>query len=280
MPLKPRAYILLAVGWTLLVVLADRLTTNHLQMAPLYLPAIFVFAWYSRLAASVWMSLGITSIWFFGCFLAGERYEHWFSAVWDFAGRFAAYVVFSIVVAAWKKQRTFAGKDTVTGAANRRSLANYAAREIERCRRDGQPITVGYLDCDNFKRFNDRWGHQAGDELLRLVARTLTQHVRPTDLIARLGGDEFAVVLPRTGREEAPKVFQDLQEHIRQIALECGILVSFSVGVVTFEEAPESVGEMLRQADHLMYEVKKAGKNSFLHHVSPAPSNRPVASSA
>ena len=157
----------------------------------------------------------------------------------------------------------------MTGVANRRTLANYAAREIERCRRAGEPITLGYLDCDNFKKFNDRWGHQAGDQLLRLVARTLTPLVRPSDLVARLGGDEFAIVLPGTGREKAPKIFKDLQDHIRELALEDGILVSFSVGVVTFVEAPKSVSEMLRQADRLMYEVKNAGKNAFLHRMAP-----------
>jgi diguanylate cyclase (GGDEF)-like protein len=269
--LRSRAYILLAVAWTLLVVLADCLTTNHLEMAPLYLPAIFVFAWYAPLAAGIWLCLGITVVWFFGSVLAGLRYERWYIFVWDFLGRFGAYLLLYIVVAQWKKQRTYAGKDPVTGVANNRTLANYAAREIDRCTRAGDPITLGYLDCDNFKKFNDRWGHQAGDQLLRLVARTLRQHVRPTDLVARVGGDEFIVMLPRTGREEAPKIFGELQDHIRELAVECGILVSFSVGVVTFEEAPPSVREMLKQADQLMYEVKKAGKNAFLHHTVPAP---------
>jgi len=269
--LRSRAYILLAVAWTLLIVLFDCLTTNHLQMAPLYFPAIFVFAWFMPLAAGAWLCMGITSIWFFGTLLAGRLYEPWYISVWDILGRFGAYLLLFAVVAQWKKQRTYAGKDPMTGVANRRTLANYAAREIERCRRGGEPITLGYLDCDNFKKFNDLWGHQAGDALLRLVARTLTQHVRPTDLIARLGGDEFAIVLPGTGREEALKIFEELQVNIRQIALECGILVSFSVGVVTFEEAPASVSEMLKQADRLMFEVKQAGKNAFLHHMAPPP---------
>jgi diguanylate cyclase (GGDEF)-like protein len=268
--LRSRAYILLAVAWVLLIVLLDCLTTNHLQMAPLYLPAIFVFAWYMSLASGVWLCLGITSIWFFASLLAGLRYERWYISVWDFLGRFGAYLLLFVVVSQWKKQRTYAGKDPMTGVANRRTLADYAVREIERCRRVGEPITLGYLDCDNFKKFNNHWGHEAGDQLLRLVARTLTHQVRPTDLVARLGGDEFAIVLPGTGRGEASKIFEELQNHIRQIALECGILISFSVGVVTFEEAPASVGEMLKQADRLMYEVKKAGKNAFLHHVAPS----------
>ncbi len=268
--LKSRDYILLAVAWVLLVVLLDCLTTNHLQMSPLYFPAIFVFAWFAPRSTGVWWCLGITGVWFIGALLAGQRYEHWYVPIWDFLGRFGAYLLLFLVVAQWKKQRTYAGKDPMTGVANRRTLANYAAREIERCRRAGEPMTLGYLDCDNFKKFNTHWGHQAGDQLLRLVARTLTQHVRPSDLIARLGGDEFAIVLPGTGPEEAPKIFEELQNHIRELALECGMLVSFSVGAVTFEKAPASVSEMLKQADDLMYEVKKAGKNAYKHRIARA----------
>jgi diguanylate cyclase (GGDEF)-like protein len=268
--LQPRALILLAMAWTFLVVLADCVTTNHLQMAPLYLPAIFVFGWFMRRPAAFWMCLGITSIWFFACLLAGQGYVHWYVSVWDFTGRFSAYLVFCTIVSAWKQQRVYAGKDPLTGIANRRTLANYAGREIARCRRDHQPMTLGYLDIDDFKTFNTRWGHQAGDALLRLVAKTLTEHVRPTDLVARLGGDEFAIVLPGTGEEEAPKIFLVLQEDIRKLALECGMLLSLSVGVVTYPEATHSVEEMLEAADSLMYDAKRKGKNAFVHRVASA----------
>jgi diguanylate cyclase (GGDEF)-like protein len=167
----------------------------------------------------------------------------------------------------------------LTAAANGRTFYEVAQLELLRLERTGRPLTVAYLDVDNFKAVNDRQGHAAGDALLRRVAETVQKHTRANDLLARLGGDEFALLLPDTAAENAVAVLQRLREALLREVIdgpECR--VTFSIGAATFLQPPGDVDAMVRRVDALMYVVKRGGKDRVHHEVvqdADAASNDP-----
>ncbi len=153
--------------------------------------------------------------------------------------------------------------DPLTGLANRRAFMEVL--ESERCRssRYRRPLTLAYLDLDNFKLVNDRYGHAEGDALLRTVAQLLSQSVRRSDTIARMGGDEFALLLPETGLAAAETALRNIRKKLAAAMLEKAFPVTLSVGSMTFLDFGMSLDSMLLAADRLMYEVKQHGKDGL-----------------
>jgi diguanylate cyclase (GGDEF)-like protein len=184
---------------------------------------------------------------------------------WNAAANFGTFAVVAVVVAALRSaveiEAAAARTDFLTGLPNLRAFRDVADLELKRLQRFQQPLTVAYLDLDNFKAVNDRYGHPEGDALLRRVAEVLRDTLRATDIIARVGGDEFAILLPFTGAEPAWVVLRKLHNAVRIAMHEGGWPVTASVGALTCAHAPESVEELLRIADDLMYGAKRTGKN-------------------
>ncbi len=135
---------------------------------------------------------------------------------------------------------------------------------LGRIRRDRTPLSVAYLDLDDFKQVNDTLGHAEGDSLLVLVADTLRRHLRSLDYPARLGGDEFAVILPGTDAAGAERLFARIQSILKDAAKSRGWSVGFSVGIVTWRTAPASIQDMVNAADDLMYEAKRDHKGAII----------------
>jgi diguanylate cyclase (GGDEF)-like protein len=163
-----------------------------------------------------------------------------------------------------------ARSDFLTGAANSRAFFDVADMELVRARRYARPFSVAHIDVDNFKTVNDTLGHQAGDDLLRVIVATIKTNLRETDLLARLGGDEFAVLFPETGEEESLVATQKLHGHLNDEVKRRQWPVSFSVGLLTCLDAPKSVDDLLKLADKLTYEAKHGGKNSIKQDVVAA----------
>ena len=153
--------------------------------------------------------------------------------------------------------------DQLTRVANRRGLLQ--AFEVARARaeRDGEPLSIGLLDVDNFKRLNDELGHGVGDVALRSLAEAVARSLRPDDVVARYGGEEFVVLLPATAADEGQQILTRLQRslsgglfmHERK-----QVLVTFSAGV-TIHRAGEAIEPALERADQALYEAKRTGKN-------------------
>jgi diguanylate cyclase (GGDEF)-like protein len=175
----------------------------------------------------------------------------------------------SALRATLEANQDLAHSDYVTGAANARYFATLAQLEIDRSRRTGKAFTLAYLDLDNFKQVNDRLGHGAGDKLLQEIASSVKKAIRGMDTFARLGGDEFALLLPETGAVGARAAMSRIHETLSRQNLENGWEVTISVGVVTYNQAPESVEVMIQMADDAMYAVKSGGKNGILYRVHP-----------
>lgn len=158
-----------------------------------------------------------------------------------------------------------ASTDALTGLANRRTLDETLQQEWLRAQRSGQPLSVLMIDADHFKAFNDRHGHQQGDEALRALAQLIGQHVRrPADLAARYGGEEFSVILPETTTAGAFTMAQNIRDAVEQLppVSEGGAPMTVSIGIATWLNGPYGeLSQLLFAADKALYQAKASGRN-------------------
>jgi diguanylate cyclase (GGDEF)-like protein len=162
-------------------------------------------------------------------------------------------------------------QDDLTGALSRRGFIEVLGDESKRSRRYLHPLTVAYVDLDDFKLVNDVRGHQTGNSVLQVVARTMRSTLREMDVVARLGGDEFALLLSETNPENVLRVLSKLQAALLEAMNENDWGVTFSIGAVTFNDPLATAEEMIAKADELMYSVKLSGKNRIEHSVLDKP---------
>jgi diguanylate cyclase (GGDEF)-like protein len=159
---------------------------------------------------------------------------------------------------------TLATTDTLTGLLNRRSIYQRIAEEMARHQRSGKPLGCLMLDVDHFKQVNDRYGHAAGDEVLRRVAAHLQETLRPYDAIGRFGGEEFLVILPETDQETlsgvAERLRAGLPQKVQTGTPESPLPVTASFGITTYRPG-EAIDPFLARADHGMYKAKNLGRN-------------------
>ncbi|SDB62316.1 diguanylate cyclase (GGDEF) domain-containing protein [Pseudomonas sp. NFACC23-1] len=155
--------------------------------------------------------------------------------------------------------------DALTGLANRRTLDETLQQEWLRAQRSGQPLSVLMIDADHFKTFNDRHGHQRGDEALRTLAHLISRHVRrPADLAARYGGEEFSVVLPETTTAGAFTMAQNIREAVEQLlpVADGEAPMTVSIGIATWVNGPYGeLQQLLFAADKALYQAKASGRN-------------------
>ena len=156
-------------------------------------------------------------------------------------------------------------RDPLTGLYNRRYLQEFLEREIQRARRKRRPIAVMMLDLDNFKRYNDTFGHPAGDEALRFVGNILLRGIRADDMACRYGGEEFCVVLPECSQQEAATRAEEIRIRLKELHMERASeipgVVTVSIGVAAFEETTDKGNLLLKFADEDLYQAKRAGRD-------------------
>lgn len=159
-----------------------------------------------------------------------------------------------------------ASQDPLTGLGNRAAFEKRLGEAMARCRTDGEPIALLYLDLDRFKQINDGFGHPCGDALLKAVAARLSKATRSTDFVARLGGDEFTVILQAShGAQDAERVAGKIVEAIAApfVLEERTLNVSASVGVACYEGGPQTQEQLIRTADEMLYQAKAAGRDNW-----------------
>jgi diguanylate cyclase (GGDEF)-like protein len=157
-----------------------------------------------------------------------------------------------------------AAVDALTGLASFRVLRDRLANEVARCHRTGDKFAVLFIDLDNFKQVNDRFGHEAGNAVLRETARQCSAHIRSTDVAGRYGGDEFVIVLVGTGGEGARMVGEKMRAAVQEVGVTLGYpagLVTASIGVAEYRPAERKDEDVLVAADRALYRAKAGGRN-------------------
>lgn len=168
------------------------------------------------------------------------------------------------------KLETLSLSDALTGLANRRRFDDVLTTEWARSARAEQPMSVLMLDVDNFKPYNDHYGHQQGDDCLRRIATVLKARIhRTTDLAARYGGEEFSVILSSCTEQNAARIAEQIRAEVEDLQIshhhaDSGV-VTISIGVATLVPSPGNVAEeLLRQADIALYNAKRQGRNQVV----------------
>jgi diguanylate cyclase (GGDEF)-like protein len=156
--------------------------------------------------------------------------------------------------------------DPLTGLYNRRFFEDYARKLIAMARRKDTPLGFIMMDLDHFKNFNDLYGHEVGDRVLRQFAKTVTQSMREANLTARIGGEEFVVLLPDTGAKACQVVAERIRKAVSQMTVPSGAdqplpRITVSLGVASYPSHGTSLEEVLQASDRALYDSKRAGRN-------------------
>lgn len=185
--------------------------------------------------------------------------------------RLAVFLIITFCLSALRKalntHKELSRTDSLTGIENRRAFFDLASKELDKARRFHYPISLLYIDLDDFKQINDLFGHHVGDDLLCMVARLIKSNIRSFDIVARLGGDEFCVLLIASEAEPAHSVAEKIQKLIVDLMSKREWSMTLSIGVATFRCLPESVSDMLKVGDSLMYSAKVKGKNMIQQNI-------------
>lgn len=170
-----------------------------------------------------------------------------------------------------KKLEALSFSDGLTGVLNRRAFDEALNKEWKHAKRDKGELSLILLDIDYFKRYNDNYGHSAGDNCLKLVSKALSAVIRrETDVVARYGGEEFAILLPETNANEACSLAEECRQSVYRLQLpheksEVDSVVTISLGVSTIVPAPDSqVLSLLESADKSLYQAKQSGRNQVV----------------
>jgi diguanylate cyclase (GGDEF)-like protein len=246
----------------------DYVTGFEISLSFLYLVPISLATWYVDRRAGYLVTFISISTWMLSNWAAGETYTQEIIRYWNAFTRLLVFILVIWLLQEFKRalahERMLSQTDYLTGISNNREFYQQVDAELKRASRSKRPISLAYIDLDGFKQVNDRMGHRSGDALLRTVAQTFQSTIRRTDTAARLGGDEFAILLPNTGQAGARCIIERLQAAFlkRMAGSQSG--VTLSAGVISFTCLPDSVDEMIHQADALMYKAKTGGKNEIL----------------
>jgi diguanylate cyclase (GGDEF)-like protein len=229
------------------------------------------------------ISVLIVGLWLAGEIAEGNVYSSISTYYWYAAIRLVFFVVVTTLMVRLKTalsaERLLSRIDFLTGVMNSRAFYELAAMEIERCKRYGRTFSVAYMDMDNLKAINDKFGHSKGDYVLRAIAGTIKKNLRKTDIVARIGGDEFAILFPETEHKAADKAIEKIQNALKNKKGIKEFSISFSIGILTCQSCPSSVDKIIEIADSLMYSIKNHSKDGVAHSIYQDNRQFPVACS-
>ncbi len=260
---------------------SDTISGMDYTLAFFYLLPVSFVAWFSGRRAGIAMSLVCVLA---KMFVQLESVEPLSLVIWKNGTSLAFFLVITLLISKIRQlldhERILSHTDHLTGAVNARAFLDALKDELYRQGRYYHPFSLAYIDIDDFKEINDNFGHKAGDIVLQTVVQTILDNLRRTDTLARLGGDEFAILLPDTNEAAGPIIMEKVREQVHISMQQYNLAVTFSIGLLTCNEPPDSADEIITLADNLMYEVKKSGKNSVRHAVYAKKLHEPASEAA
>lgn len=255
----------------LLIGLIDYFNGIEINVAILYLLPVMYVAWFVD-RTTAWILSGICSIeGFMADFLLGHVYQNPFAPYWNAFVWLVFFAISVFIVTSLKdnleEEREVYRYDPLTKVFNRKAFYEILLSEIQRSIRYNHPITLVYIDCDNFKSINDNHGHKTGDILLKTLAETITLNIRNVDIVGRFGGDEFVLILPESNFDSSNIVLEKLQKISTAMFKRKKWPVTLSIGACTYVEPPLSADAAIQNVDKLMYKAKNGGKNKIVHRI-------------
>jgi diguanylate cyclase (GGDEF)-like protein len=267
----PQAFVItLGLILVIIITIIDYLITIDLGVSIFYLFPIFLVTWYGNRKVGFMFCLLCSLAWLSAETNISKNPNLWLEE-WNAGVRFLFFITLTYLLSelkeAYEREKRLARIDGLTGAVNRRFFREVLKEEIERCSRYNHPFTLVYFDVDNFKIVNDKFGHSKGDYLLQLITETIKLNIRQTDTLARLGGDEFALLLLESEHEGIQIVLDRIQKELFIMVESEKLPISFSIGAITYYNAPQSLDHAIEEVDILMYDVKNNGKNRLNYHI-------------
>ncbi|NEQ25807.1 MAG: diguanylate cyclase [Microcoleus sp. SIO2G3] len=253
----------------------DSLVIPEISLSFFYLLPITFVTWFVKKEAGIISAFASVVI----IFVLNNNYSSYqndshnsFNSYWENAVSLMFFLTVCFLVfelrAAKEREKEIARIDHITGLANKRLFFELARLEIKKSIRYRHPLTVISIDIDDFTSIYDKSGKSVGNKLLQIIAETLKDSIRETDIMGRVGSDEFVILLPGSGHEPAQIVANRVQRQLCEAMETHQWSITFSIGAITFINPPNSVDAMMQRADHLMYLVKNNGKNQLKHIVS------------
>ncbi len=278
--LKLRDALLVGLGLYLSIAAIDRATSDEFSLAAFYLFPVLLVAWNCGRRWGFIFALLSVAAQSGEAVLNASLYSRTVYLYVAYANVFLEYAIVVVLTSMlrniYEQERYTARIDPLTGARNRKGFQEALATEVARHQRKNAGFCLAYIDCDDFKKINDKYGHAEGDKLLEAIANVSAETLRRSDTIGRLGGDEFAVILPETEQRDALFAIDKLQHKLRAITRLRRWQVSFSIGVAVFRTAPGSATLAMEFADRLMYAAKNQGKGVTVWNIFGDPKAAPV----
>ena len=235
----------------------------------LFVLPVLVSSWYLGFRSGLAIALLSAATWSLADWRLGGGQSAWLSLTFNTAMRLAVFVGEAWILERLRQllDREFrlARQDALTGLANRLELLEQGGRALALARRQQTPFSAVFIDLDKFKQVNDQFGHKTGDALLKCVADGFLVSIRASDIAGRLGGDEFALLLPGMDGAAAGNYVEKIRQRLLDAMRENAWPVTFSIGFVSHQRAPDDLDHLLADADRLMYEAKQSGGNRIVH---------------
>jgi diguanylate cyclase (GGDEF)-like protein len=264
-----------AIFFVILIGYVNHLVGVEISVSILYVLPVSLVSWFVGRREGGFIALASVASWYAADWSFGRYYSHPVIYYWNLAVMFGFFFIVSFAMSGFKKalekEKKQARVDSLTEVTNSGAFFDLVEREIDRSRRYRHPLTLLYLDCDNFKNVNDKFGHQIGNRLLHFLATILEKDTRTIDIVARLGGDEFAILMPETGEEIVPHAVQRLHARFVGALREKGWPVTLSMGAAIYLDPPASAEDLIKSADRLMLQAKSEGKNQVHYKVFGLP---------
>lgn len=254
---------------TLLVGYYDLQTGVHISMMLLYAVPILISAWFCGKTEGIIVAVLAASCWLIANSIHKMPDESETILSWNAFTRLGIFALLAYTVSlqaqlrnALERERLRADTDRLTGLLNKGAFRDRVEEELHRARRYNHPLSLAFLDLDNFKQVNDTQGHASGDKLLQQISETIMHTIRETDIISRIGGDEFVICFPEISDVQVRKAIDKLVKALDIMTSQSGWQVTASIGVITCMEICETYDAILSKADQLMYVAKEKGKNT------------------
>lgn len=258
-------YFGLGVLLSISITIIRYVTGPQFQIGQFYIIPIIIVTWYvNRDAAALLATLSIF-FWVIFDFLTLKTITTSFAPGLNEIFRLITFILIILLIDNYKHKiltlTELSVTDPLTKLFNRRAFLKQVELELERSKRYDHELSLIYIDIDNFKEINDKFGHNIGDKLLVEISEIFMNHTRNTDMIGRMGGDEFCILLPETPLESSQLVFDKLNSSVEDLVKKRRWFISLSAGITDLYDDKLDSDGFVTAADELMYKAKHGGKN-------------------